>query len=331
MRRKPNLFIVGAPKCGTTAWVQYLSTHPDIFFPSIKEPHYFSDDVPKRPGFNNFTSEERYLALFAGAGNKKIIGEGSVRYLQSRVAARNISQFNPDAKVIIFVRDQQDYLPSLHNQMVFNKDEVITDFETAWRLSGKRDETNTGPYCRDPKLLDYVEAGSFAEQVERFYEHFPEEQIRVLHFRDWSRDPRSTYLDILDFLGVPDDGRTEFPRINAARQRRTSWLWKLQKDPPRPARAAVAMIKRLTGLHSLRLNDFLSWADTREGGQTRASDSVKQEIAAHFQADNERLERRIHRVGSRAMLALLAFGMSFGADPSDAQAADESPLAAASR
>jgi hypothetical protein len=295
MTRKPNLFIVGAPKCGTTAWVSYLASHPDIYFPRIKEPHFFSPDMPKRPGFNNFTSEERYLALFAPGRDKKIVGEGSVRYLQSQEAARNIRRFNPDAKILIFVRDQQDYLPSLHNQLVFNKDECITDFETAWRLSGKRSEENLSRNCRDPKFLDYVEAGAFSQQVERYFDEFPEEQIRVFHFRDWSRNPRATYLEILRFLDVPDDGRTEFPRVNAARQRRTKWLWRLQKEPPRPARAAVSLIKRVTGLHSLHLADFLSWADTRKGGQTRASDAIKQEIAARFEADNARLAPRIWR------------------------------------
>lgn len=295
--RKPNLFIVGAPKCGTTAWVHYLSSHPDIFFPVIKEPHFFSPDMPKPEGFNNFPTEERYLALFARAGDAKIVGEGSVRYLQSREAARNIRQFNPDAKIIIFVRDQQDYLPSLHNQLVFNKDECITDFERAWRLSGERDETNIGPYCRHPKFLDYKDAGTFSEQVERFFAEFPAEQIRVFHFRDWSRNPRSTYLEILRFLGVPDDGRTEFPQVNPARRRRTNFLWKLQKAPPRPARAAVALVKQLTGLHTLGLIELLRRIDTKKGGQTRASEALKQEIAAYFQDDNARLEARIFRVG----------------------------------
>ena len=178
---------------GTTAWVEYLSSHPDIFFPVIKEPHFFSPDIPKPEGFNNFPTEERYLALFSRSGNAKIVGEGSVRYLQSREAAKNIRRFNPDAKIIIFVRDQEDYLPSLHNQMVFNGDECIIDFEAAWRLSGKRDETNMSPSRRHPKLLDYIAAGNFPEQVERFFHEFPEEQVRIFHFRDWSRNPRATY------------------------------------------------------------------------------------------------------------------------------------------
>ena len=41
---KPNFFIVGAPKSGTTSLFHYLEQHPEIFIPSIKEPRYFISD-----------------------------------------------------------------------------------------------------------------------------------------------------------------------------------------------------------------------------------------------------------------------------------------------
>ena len=42
---KPNFFIVGAPKCGTTALYEYLRPHPNIFMPKVKEPHFFATDL----------------------------------------------------------------------------------------------------------------------------------------------------------------------------------------------------------------------------------------------------------------------------------------------
>ena len=42
----PDFFIVGAPKCGTTAISEYLRTHPRIFMCKPKEPHYFALDIP---------------------------------------------------------------------------------------------------------------------------------------------------------------------------------------------------------------------------------------------------------------------------------------------
>ena len=59
--KKPNLFIVGAPKCGTTAWAQYLNTHPKIGFSNRKEPHYFCDDFQ---GFRWAKNRIEYEEMF---------------------------------------------------------------------------------------------------------------------------------------------------------------------------------------------------------------------------------------------------------------------------
>jgi hypothetical protein len=42
--RKPDFFIVGAPKSGTTAMYEYLKAHPEIFM-CRKEPHFFGSDL----------------------------------------------------------------------------------------------------------------------------------------------------------------------------------------------------------------------------------------------------------------------------------------------
>jgi hypothetical protein len=113
--RLPNLFIVGAPKCGTTAWVEYLRTHPDIFFPNSKEDCFFALDLPK---FRFIHSEAEYSELFAERGGAKIVGEASAMYLVSEAAAKAIRDYNAAARILIFLRDQEQYLPSLHNQFL---------------------------------------------------------------------------------------------------------------------------------------------------------------------------------------------------------------------
>src|SRR5829696_5300628 len=131
----PNLFIVGAPKCGTTAWVEYLRTHPDIFFPNTKEDCFFALDLP---GFRFIQTEAEYSKLFAGSHGARVIGEASAMYLFSNAAADAIRNYNPDAKILIFLREQEEFLPSLHNQFLREFSEEIEDFETVWRLSGRR-------------------------------------------------------------------------------------------------------------------------------------------------------------------------------------------------
>ena len=95
---KPNFFIVGAPKCGTTAWAHYLSSHPEIYFPSAKEPHFFNTD---QPNFRWAKTEEEYATYFANCGNKRVVAEASVQYLYSTCAARNISEYNPRQRSLL--------------------------------------------------------------------------------------------------------------------------------------------------------------------------------------------------------------------------------------
>ena len=293
---KPNLFIVGAPKCGTTAWVRYLSSHPDVFFSAIKEPHYFCDDLAWR----TITTEEEYRRLFDLSESAKIVGEASSRYLLSNVAAKSIWRFNPEAKIIILVRDQEDCLPSLHNQGVFMTQECIEDFEVAWRLSSKRNGRNVSRFCKERKFLDYKACGKFSEQVERYFDAFPEDQIRVFHFRDWSRNPRQIYVEILRFLDLEDDGRTDFPPVNEAKHRRVKWLAEFLINPPPHLRGLARALQRLSGGGAGRLADSILKSNQRRGYRNNVSEALRSEIRGYYARDNEQLEPRLWRPAESA-------------------------------
>src|SRR5579872_3244504 len=98
--RKPDFFIVGAPRCGTTAMFDYLGKHPEIFGAALKEPHFFGSDIayPRRPTL------ERYLSYFVGANGEKRVGEASTSYLFSKLAAAEIKEFSPSSRIIIMLR-----------------------------------------------------------------------------------------------------------------------------------------------------------------------------------------------------------------------------------
>jgi hypothetical protein len=145
---------------------------------------------------------------------------------RSAAAHRRVRSRRPHRHLL---REQEDFLPSLHNQLVYNGEEPIEDFERAWRLSGQRRREEVPACCDDLRLLDYKAAGRFSEQVHRYFAQFPTEQIRVLQFRDWVAHPRQTYLEVLDFLGLPDDGRTNFAPLNEARRRRTRLFVRLAR------------------------------------------------------------------------------------------------------
>lgn len=283
---RPNFFIVGAPKCGTTAWVSYLSGHPKIGFSRAKEPHYFCEDFP---GFRWAESENKYLSFFSGL-SQPVIGEASVMYLYSRVAAAKIKAFAPDAQIIVFLRDQQSFLPSFHSQQLYNRDETETDFATAWRAAIEGMDREIPSVCREPAFLDYARVGRFDEQLQRYTDLFPLNQILIVRYEDWTRNPRATYLQILAFLGLADDGRTEFTRVHQAKRHRRAWLARLTQRPPSWVLGPARILKRVLGRERLGVAAALRQFNQDTGyGSSGVSAEVKAEIDAYFADSNARL------------------------------------------
>lgn len=292
----PNFFIVGAPKCGTTAWVEYLSTHPDICFSSVKEPHYFCTDLSR---FRWANTEAEYLSFFEGCSGASIIGEASVQYLASEEAASNIAAFAPDAKILIFLRDPVDFLKSYHNQLLLNLDEDIADFADAWRASADMQARKIPENCREPVFLNYRAMGRFAYQIARFRAHFPDSQIKTIDLNEWRRSPRATYLEVLNFLGLEDDRRTEFPVVNEAKTVASARLAEFTERPPKWALSLSRLSRRLLGWERLGVVELLRSANNRKGYASPASDAVDAEIVTFFESDQRELaEMRLQIEGT---------------------------------
>ena len=217
---KPNFFIIGAPKCGTTALCEYLRTHPQVFVCEPKEPHYFADDFSC---LQYVKEESAYLDLFRDAGPQHLArGEGSVYYLYSDPALNRIKAFQPDARIIVMLRNPVEMLPSYHAQMLYTVVEDVEDFAKAWDLQEDRSHGNSIPRgCIDSKLLDYERWGMLGHRVEQVLTMFPPDHVKLVFFEDFIRDTRSCYLDVLQFLGVQDDGRTVFPAVNERKEHKS--------------------------------------------------------------------------------------------------------------
>ena len=118
----PDFFIVGAPKCGTTAMADYLGQHPEIGMCPRKETHVFATDLSERMAMRRGQrpmSRERFLNLFADLQEERLRGEASVWHLYSASAAAEIAAFQPQARIIVMLRSPVEMLPSLHSQFVF--------------------------------------------------------------------------------------------------------------------------------------------------------------------------------------------------------------------
>jgi len=220
---KPNVFIIGAPKCGTSALTQYLGGHPNVFMSNPKEPHFFSPDRPKILKM----SLDSYLALFRDAHPSvhEVVGEGSTGYLMERTVVPRILEFNPEAKFIVMLRNPIDLAHALHAHRLYEGKETLPDFEEAWNAQGERKRGRKLPFLSsNPRALMYSEWGLLGDQMEALFSVTPRERIKVIILDDFSRDTAAVYRETLTFLGLPPDGRTEFPRINESKAIKRIWL-----------------------------------------------------------------------------------------------------------
>ncbi|MDH5612556.1 MAG: sulfotransferase [Gammaproteobacteria bacterium] len=204
---KPNFFIVGAPKCGTTAMNDYLKQHPEIFIPNVKELHYFGSDLNiNSSSLIDKLSKEEYLNYFSFAGPKRHVGESSVLYLSSKLAAEEIYNFNSNAKIIIMLREPFDMMCSLHSQLLSTCKEDIEDFGHA--LDAESDRFKGGRIPANVDVIDdalfYKSVASYYEQVKRYIDRFGKNNVHVILFDDFKFDALNVYKSVLEFLGIKD-------------------------------------------------------------------------------------------------------------------------------
>ena len=296
MKSRPDFFIIGAPKCGTTALSEYLREHPRIGFSQPKEPVYFCTDFP---GVRNYTEESDYLERCFGHCRQTeplAVGEGSTAYFYSTQAVGNILRFDPSARFIIMLRNPLDMIPALHAQKLLSLEEDEPSFEKAWALRQERLAGRHVPkYCVEPRLVDYAELGKLGSHLSRHLREIPEAQRLVILFDDFARDTRSIYAQVLQFLGVPDDNRTDFPRINESQQLKNPGLYEFGHRPPQKLMRFANAVKAMLGIERLGiLSRLLAW-NVRPAQRAPLSGAMRAILLKEFTDDIDRLAGLIGR------------------------------------
>ena len=229
MPHKPNFFIVGAPKCGTTTLYSWLKNHPDIFMPQEKEPHYFAQHLSDR--YCRVRDEDSYLNLFSNKKENQICGEASVLYGFSTDSIKSILEFNPAAKIIFMARHPVDMIVSYHGQLLVNLEEDVKSFDQAWSLQDKRSKGIEVPeISTDSGLLQYGNIGSLGMHLKAIIDIVPSSQLKVICLDDLAHNPKDTYTNIIEFLGKEDDGRISFNKENEASAIKYQWFEKARRS-----------------------------------------------------------------------------------------------------
>jgi hypothetical protein len=207
---RPNLFIVGAQKSGTSALAGWLGEHPEVLMAFPKEPGYLAfgeagytcRDGYGRPGRASHyvvTSEADYLELFAGGtAQQHVRGEASTWYLVQPDMPATLEQFSPGARVIIVLRNpvQRAYSAWCHARG--DDTEPCERFAEALAMESRREEPE--------HLLRYHRMGLYADDLKAFLSVFAPDRLLVLFYDDMKADPAAFWQQVCAFLDI-DAGR----------------------------------------------------------------------------------------------------------------------------
>ena len=237
-----NTFIVGMPKAGTTSLHRYLSEHPNTCMAEDKEPHYFSKDLLQEgaefhghPKYTRYPTLEDYHSLFELRGDASVIGESSVFYLFSKLAAQEIHQYNPDSKIIIMLREPVAFLYSLHSQGLYSGNEVEPKFSQALNLEeSRRLGQNIPNTVHFPSRLFYRDHILLAEQIQRYVDVFPLSQIKVILFDDFKTQTENVVRETLEYLELDSAIMPNLVNHNKNTKMKSQRLARVIQDPAHP-------------------------------------------------------------------------------------------------
>lgn len=199
----PNLFIPGAPKAGTTFLYEALKNHPEVFFPANKELNHFAyDEIVANSYYNDYKVEDRnkFLKFFSTAKDQKILVDGSVSYFAYPSVAAKLFEYNPDAKIVISIRN-----PIKRSFSHFQMDKRMGNTESEFIDYIKSDKGT-------PRYIQYVQNSLYYENTMAFLKYFPKDQVKVMVLENLETELPSLF----DFLKIQkqEDGLDADDRVN---------------------------------------------------------------------------------------------------------------------
>ncbi|MGH8274440.1 MAG: sulfotransferase [Gammaproteobacteria bacterium] len=181
----------------------------------VKEPFFYCSDLSLSHIPWRVSKWRDYVKIFESAPfSSDYLGDASPWYLFSERAIPRILADSSKARFVVMLRNPIELAHSLHNQRLKYNSEVW-DFEEAWRFQGKRQQGQNLPKgFTDGKLFQYGEVAKLGAQVERLFDRVNREQIYLIIYDDFVDDPAGCYARLIEWLGLPADERSEFPRLN---------------------------------------------------------------------------------------------------------------------
>jgi hypothetical protein len=232
--KKPNLFVVGAPRAGTTRLYELFNAHPAICVCERKEPYYYSHAA--RTGrlaavVDPVTEWDHYLSLFECSETAQFLAETSTTYCWDPITPEAIKRDSPDARIIFVLRDPVQRFFShfmLHREKYGETRALIELINASMTPSA------------DSFDKHIVESGFYAANIKRYLSVFDASQILVLRFEQMQSDVEGTLMAIQTFLelATPMNEEVHQTTYNSLHARKSKSVGRLHnwrnKIYPRP-------------------------------------------------------------------------------------------------
>lgn len=217
-----DFFVIGVARGGTTSLYNYLQQHPGIFLPKVKECNFFSEvdsldkEVYLKPEKNKeyhmkiIRDEAVYFSLFQNSRDSQLKGEISPSYLWDKNAAERIFKHNPNAKLLISLRNP---IERAHSHYLMNY-QTGHDKESTFEAAIQAPKNNIWGGGNM-----YLEMGMYYEQLKPYYDRFNPENIKVIVSEEWTRNNGEALNEVYTFLGLQAFDNHEVDMAhNAAKQ-----------------------------------------------------------------------------------------------------------------
>lgn len=246
MHCTPNLFLIGAPRAGSTSLAQALASHPDVCFSMFKEPHYFMYDgaAPQLggPGDDQFLrvidrTWEDYCRNFSHFEGEAYVAEGSTNYLYHSASLVRIRERCPDAQFVVVLRNpvRRAYSAYLHMRKLGH--ESLLHFEAAMVEEESRISRGWGP------MWHYRRQGLYGELLVRALEIVEPTRLHVVFYEDLFDGGVKTLQGLLRSIGLRE-ATLEIPWRHQGGIRKENPIYKLLYPRPRMARSLGARAPR---------------------------------------------------------------------------------------
>jgi len=219
LRLKPTFLVIGAQKSGTTSLHGYLADHPAILCATPKEVHYFDHAYHRGDKWYlaHFPLASRGMTARARSGVKPAVGEVTPAYLFNPLVPKRAHGFDPRLKLVAVLRDPVLRAYSQY-QMQHRQGREPLSFEDALAneealLPSELERIAFDPFAPSDtaQRIAYVARGRYAEQLERWLEVFPHEQLLVLTSEELLSEPMEAMSRIARFLDIPEHRSASYP------------------------------------------------------------------------------------------------------------------------